>query len=87
MSKEAQFGDKAEWIRTLPCLVCGNLPSQAAHVKSRGAGGLSEDLVPLCHTHHAEQHAIGMGSFMVKIGMDLSMQANRLEALWLSTQT
>ncbi len=43
-----------------PCLVCG-LPSDACHIRSRGAGGGDEkwNLVPLCREHHQMQHKAG----------------------------
>ena len=37
--RECDFGDLAEHVRTLPCLVCGRSPVDPAHVRSRGAGG------------------------------------------------
>jgi hypothetical protein len=47
-----------------PCLICGRLPSHAHHVRyaqSRGLGLKVSDefTVPLCATHHAENHATG----------------------------
>jgi hypothetical protein len=53
------FGDHAEFIRSLDCAVeaCPG-PSQAAHVVSRkmgGCGGDRFDLVPLCAEHHPKQ--------------------------------
>ena len=32
------FGDLAEYVRGLGCLVCNRRPVEAAHVRSRGAG-------------------------------------------------
>jgi len=50
------FGAKADWIRSLPCEVSGRSgPSDPAHVRARGmggAGGSSQDLVPLCREAH-----------------------------------
>lgn len=48
------FGGKAylEFLHGLECAICG-APcelTEAAHVRSRGAGGKAEDLVPLCGT-------------------------------------
>jgi hypothetical protein len=71
-----QFGDHAEYIRSLPCVIrgmdageCG--PSEAAHVRSRGAGGTAADLVPLCLRHHAEQHVTGIETFQERYEIDL----------------
>lgn len=40
--------------------------SDAAHVRSRGAGGGDEpgNLLPLCRNHHIEQHAHGWKRFL-----------------------
>jgi hypothetical protein len=54
--------------------------SDAAHVRSRGAGGNDEaNLVPLCRDHHQEQHRIGIRSFETRYGLDLKAEAH---ALW-----
>lgn len=76
------FGSKAEWVRSLPCLVCGAVPSDPAHVKSRGAGGTAADIVPLCRAHHMEQHAIGVTTFGRRHALDLRAEAEGLEAKW-----
>jgi hypothetical protein len=77
-----QFGDHAEYIRSLPCVCrgadCG--PSEAAHVRSRGAGGTAADLVPLCRRHHAEQHAVGVDTFQARHNLDLRAIADDLWA-------
>lgn len=51
------------WIRSLPCLVCGRKPSEAAHLAARPFGQKCSDREtgPLCawdhrlgpHSHHA----------------------------------
>lgn len=42
-------------------MACGASPCDAAHIKSKGAGGGDErfNCVPLCRGHHSEQHAQG----------------------------
>lgn len=67
------FGDLAVFVRTLPCLVEGCAGEvEAAHVRSRGAGGNAwievdgervGNIVPLCHAHHQEQHHRGQATF------------------------
>lgn len=52
---------------------------EAAHVISRGAGGQDAgNLLPLCTTHHREQHAIGIRSFEAKHAVSLRATAERL---------
>jgi hypothetical protein len=56
------------WIREQPCCICGKLPSEAAHLrvgsinhdKTYGALGMKSSdkwALPLCRSHHVEQHA------------------------------
>jgi hypothetical protein len=55
-------------IKSLPCLVCQGRSVDVAHIKSRGSGGGDEEwnLMPLCRTHHTEQHKIGVITFTQK---------------------
>ena len=60
------FGDLAAYVRTLPCAACGrDGPSDAAHVRSRGAGGHAwgedghSNILPMCRQCHTKQHAQG----------------------------
>jgi predicted restriction endonuclease len=48
-------------IRLQPCAACGQKPVDAAHIRSRGAGGddTPDNLLPLCRSHHVEQHKRG----------------------------
>lgn len=80
-----QFGEdgKREWIIGLPCIVCGRSPSEPAHAKSRGAGGTSEHLLPMCHRHHREQHMMGVTSFGVVHGVDLMAEAEHYHKAWI----
>jgi hypothetical protein len=55
-----------EWTRKQPCVVCGAVPSECAHVRSRGAGGTWEDVVSLCRSHHREQHNLGVETFQLR---------------------
>lgn len=63
------------YVRTLPCILrtirvtggpCEGI-TEAAHLKSRGAGGADKfNVIPLCTKHHREQHRIGIQSFAAK---------------------
>ena len=50
---ERAYGEKRDWVVTLPCLICGYSPCDPAHVGTAGAGmkAGSERLVPLCSPH------------------------------------
>lgn len=66
-----QSGSHLDFIRSLPCCVCGdNTSTEAAHIRfaDRSVGkretGLGEKAadffcVPLCGRHHRDQHAHG----------------------------
>lgn len=86
---ERNFGAKADWVRTLPCLVgypnCRLWQSDPAHVVARGMGGCGGDksqLVPLCRPHHVEQETSGVLEFNRRYHLDLAAEAARLEAEW-----
>jgi hypothetical protein len=77
------FGGKAGWIRTLPCVVSGQrVGIQVAHVKSRGAGGDAKWTVPLRWDLHQEQHTVGILTFQERHRVDLMAEAIRLERMW-----
>lgn len=67
-----QFGKQAEHCRQAACCVCFQPgPSHPHHVRSRGAGGLDADTVPLCPGHHAMVHSWGVKTFIRETGVDL----------------
>ena len=79
-----------DWLRQQPCIVamlssvggCGGAV-EAAHVRSRGAGG--DDLnntVPLCRQHHGDQHAIGIQTFQATYEIDMPESAREHTARW-----
>ena len=78
-----QKSDKhLDFIRSLPCVVCGNnISTEAAHVRfgdrraakrPTGMGERPDDTwtVPLCGEHHREQHAMGEQRFWRLHGID-----------------
>lgn len=76
------FGQRGALVRAMPCLVgvaCRGAV-QAAHARSRGAGGTRRDLVPLCARHHREQHDVGLATFMARHRVDLIAAAARIAA-------
>ena len=78
--REAQYGPHADRIRSLPCLIGRDCHGtvEAAHVRSRGAGGKSSDLVPLCRGHHRELHDHGVRTWQCRYLIDLKAEARRL---------
>lgn len=66
-NKRIENRDLLDYIKTLPCMACGQMPTDPAHVTSVGAGGddVAVNVMPLCRQHHTEQHSKGW-SHMVK---------------------
>lgn len=78
----ADFGERGAAIRAMPCLIadahtCGG-KMEAAHAKSRGAGGDRRHLVPLCSLAHREQHDRGVATFQQKYGVNLLEESTRI---------
>lgn len=55
---------------------------QAAHVRSRGAGGDRRSLVPLCAGHHEELHRRGIETWQSRYGLDLHAIAEAIAVIF-----
>lgn len=79
------FGNEADAVRRMPCLVCG-AHAEACHVTARGMGGAKGgrfDLVPLCRTHHqeaGEAETSQRAAFEREHGLDLRAEADHIAA-------
>lgn len=75
-----------DYIRSLPCLLadrdpceCGKyihvgsrrMVTEACHVRTRRNNGDLANLVPLCSSHHKEQHQVGIKTFQSRYGLEL----------------
>jgi hypothetical protein len=69
------------WIRTLPCVICGDPRSEAAHLRiasinddkrETGMGEKPSDrwVLPLCRLHHSRQHSMNEAEFWASYGID-----------------
>ena len=61
------------FVKTLPCLVCGQTPCDAHHIRRGSNSGVGikpgDNLtIPLCHAHHMEVHNVGELTCLYKIG-------------------
>lgn len=82
--------DRAEFVRWLPCIVCGAIPSENAHTPHPSAGmGYRGDAVavaPICWAHHQgatdSLHKMGPGPFERLHGVNLEQAARDTEAAW-----
>ena len=78
---------RVAWVKSLPCLVaswgCGG-PIENAHAENGGMGRKAdaETVVPLCRSHHAVLHAVGVASFQAAHALDLTAEARRIAAAW-----
>ena len=77
------------WIRTLPCSVCGAVPSEAAHTGGDGGMRLKASdfsAVPLCADHHTaaadSYHALGKAGFEIRHNVYFAKLVKRLNSLW-----
>ena len=49
-------------------------PVAGHHIKTKGSGGddVDDNLIPLCATHHAEIHSMGISGFLRSYGQRIS---------------
>jgi len=62
--KRHRSKEHLKFVASQPCLICGRTPSHAHHIRYAQAKGLAlkvsdEFTVPLCATHHSENHMTG----------------------------
>jgi hypothetical protein len=79
-----------EWVRGFACCVRACLTGarmECAHVKSRGAGGGDiGNCVPLCFSHHDQQHRLGIKTFQATHSVDLAAIARNLGERYTPTE-
>src|SRR4051812_34626348 len=79
--------DRGRWIHTEPCIVCGRLPVECAHVGDRGYGFKCDDteILPICAAHHRTgkqaQHVRGR-NFWTYHGIDRDELVAKYKALY-----
>jgi hypothetical protein len=91
ISEPRRHRDKAhlKFVASQPCLVCGRSPADAHHLRSaqpRAMGRKVSDefTVPLCRTHHRDNHRFGdEASWWATVSIDPVEVSRRL---WVSTR-
>lgn len=79
--------DYVRWVGSLPCVACRSVsqvqttPTQAAHMRTKRNHG-DKTCLPLCVTHHAQQHGIGIQSFLRMYKLRLSLLCPEYKALY-----
>lgn len=64
--------DFLEWLRWQPCCICSRrglrqtTSSDPAHFPRTRIHGDVRNAIPLCRTHHSEQHRLGVARFCMK---------------------
>ncbi len=66
-----------DYIRTTPCVVCGQ-PAEPHHLVTRARGGSDLETVPLCRVHHSEIHTVGRKQLEKKYHINLWREAHKL---------
>jgi len=70
LRKPKRHEDRAllDEIKSRPCIICGTNASDPCHIKTVKNGGPDTEwnVVPMCRTHHAQQHRDGIKTFMEK---------------------
>ena len=82
--KRIRDSEHLEYVATLPCLVCGRVPSQAHHLRfaqPRALGRKVSDewVVPICNLHHRSLHDAGNEvAWWAQQSIDAVSEAERL---------
>lgn len=81
--------ERRAWVKTLPCIVCGETPSDNAHIEGGGMGRKADAdrIVPLCRRHHTDGpdsfHALGsQRAFNDAHKLDLDIEADMIDQRW-----
>ena len=69
--------DYLNFIRQLPCCVCGK-EGEPHHLKSRGSGGSDLESIPLCRKEHSEYHNWGPEKFSYLNQIDIYKEHNNI---------
>ncbi|MGE0290636.1 MAG: hypothetical protein AB7I42_25145 [Bradyrhizobium sp.] len=96
-SKRVENPKYLDWIRTLPCIVTGRAPVEAAHISyredrygklGRGLGSKESDqwAIPLCPEEHRRQHSMNEREFWRSVGIDPCIVAMALHAAFPNTE-
>ena len=63
------------WLRGQGCAIDGYRAS-ACHLPRVKQHGDARNMIPLCHEHHMEQHAVGVQTFADSYGLHLTQLAD-----------
>ena len=81
----ARDGDYRSWVRSLPSVISGLFPCDAAHTGSDGGMGMKASdysCIPLTRVEHCELHRIGKEAFERKHQIVMAAIVRDLNCLW-----
>lgn len=82
------YGSEARvaWVARSPSVVSGKLGCENCHVTTGGMGRKADAcwIVPLTPAEHRELHQHGTATFEAKYGVDLKVEAAKIDAAWRS---
>lgn len=89
MVNERYYGseERVKWIKNQRCYVTGRVgtsgnPIVNSHIKTKGAGGGPEWVIPMLYSLEKEFHDIGIRSFEKKYGVDLEHLCRVCDQRW-----
>ena len=78
-----------EFIKSHPCVVCGQYPVDPDHLEAIGMGGNRKiptlkdfSCIPLCRMHHSERHSTTLKDYEKKYKINLWKEAFRYLRRW-----
>jgi hypothetical protein len=78
-----------DWIKSLPCVICGEPADDPHHEQLPGHGGMGttpgdDRAVPMCRGHHDERQSYPDGgeAYWHKHGRDIEALIQRLNGVW-----
>tara|TARA_R110002012_G_scaffold263932_1_gene447169 strand:- start:497 stop:838 length:342 start_codon:yes stop_codon:yes gene_type:complete len=99
MDLKQETKEYLQYIRSHPCLICGQVPVDADHLDTRGMGGGGKrgrkgthtgtmkdfSCIPLCRIHHTERHSSTLDDFQNKYNINLWKEAFKAIRDWYTT--
>jgi hypothetical protein len=72
-----------DWLKTLPCAICGAQPCDPAHTGPHGLNQKASDFlaIPLCRAHHEDYHRAAR-TFSTRWRLDLPVLIARLNRIY-----
>lgn len=75
---------RVAWVQNLPSVATGKFPCVNAHVKNGGLARKADYrwIIPLTYEEHQALHLAGRRAFEDHYGINLEVEAQRIQRLW-----